>query len=98
MRTYKLEVVTPFKDIHTKEKYKAGKKLNNISEERAFELFSSPYHLVKFISCKDDENIESIKIENEELKAEIDNLKLENEALKSETSKSSDTEEKNQDE
>ncbi len=45
MRTYKLEVVTAFTDIHTKEKYKVGKKLK-VDEERAFELFSSPYHLV----------------------------------------------------
>ena len=70
MRTYKLEVVTAFTDIHTKEKYKVGKKLK-VDEERAFELFSSPYHLVKLISCDGDNDLESIKAENDELKKEI---------------------------
>lgn len=85
MRTYKLEVVTAFTDIHTKEKYKVGKKLK-VDEERAFELFSSPYHLVKLISCDGDNDLESIKAENDALKAENTELKAENDELKKEIS------------
>lgn len=74
MRTYNLKVVNSFKDIHTQEKYKAGKELKNISEERAFELFSSPHHLVQFISCDGIEDIDVIKEENNALKEQIDAL------------------------
>ena len=87
MRTYKVVVVTPFRDQHTKEKYVSGTELN-VSEERAFELFSSPSHLVKFVSCEGNEDLESIKAENDALKAEnatlktnIDNLTNDNEKL-----------------
>ena len=73
MRSYKLEVVKAFTDVHTKEKYKVGKKLK-VDEERAFELFSSPYHLVKLISCDGDTDLESIQAENAELKAENERL------------------------
>lgn len=85
MKTYKLEVVTAFTDIHTKEKYKVGKKLK-VDEERAFELFSSPYHLVKLISCDGNNDLESIKAENDALKAENTELKAENDELKKEIS------------
>ena len=87
MRTYKVVVVTPFRDQHTNEKYVSGTELN-VSEERAFELFSSPSHLVKFVSCEGNEDLESIKAENAALKAEnatlktsIDNLTRENAKL-----------------
>ena len=87
MRTYKVVVVTPFIDQHTNEKYVSGTELN-VSEERAFELFSSPSHLVKFVSCEGNEDLESIKAENDALKAEnatlktsIDNLTSDNEKL-----------------
>ena len=87
MRTYKVVVVTPFRDQHTDEKYVSGAELN-VSEERAFELFSSPSHLVKFVSCDGDEDLESIKAENDALKAEnttlktsVDNLTSDNEKL-----------------
>ena len=83
MRSYKLEVVKAFTDVHTKEKYKVGKKLK-VDEERAFELFSSPYHLVKLISCDGDTDLESIQAENAELKAENAELKAENAELKAE--------------
>ena len=49
MRTYKLVAAINFTDVHTDEKYKAGQELI-VSEERALELFSSPYHLVKYLS------------------------------------------------
>ena len=87
MRTYKVVVVTPFRDQKKKEKYVSGTELN-VSEERAFELFSSPSHLVKFVSCEGNEDLESIKAENDALKAEnatlktsIDNLTSDNEKL-----------------
>lgn len=87
MRTYKVVVVTPFRDQHTNEKYVSGTELN-VSEERAFELFSSPSHLVKFVSCEGNEDLESIKAENDALKVEnatlktnIDNLTNDNEKL-----------------
>ncbi len=80
MRSYKLEVVKAFTDVHTKEKYKVGKKLK-VDEERAFELFSSPYHLVRLISCDGDNNLESIQAENDALKAENAELKAENKRL-----------------
>lgn len=85
MRTYKLEVIKSFTDIHTKEKYKPGKKLK-VNEERAFELFSSPYHLVKLISCDGDNDSEIIKAENNALKVENAELKAENERLNEEVS------------
>lgn len=85
MRTYKLEVVKAFTDVHTKEKYKVGKKLK-VDEERAFELFSSPYHLVRLISCDGDNNLESIQAENDALKAENAELKAKNERLNEEAS------------
>ena len=85
MRSYKLEVVKAFTDVHTKEKYKVGKKIK-VDEDRAFELFSSPYHLVKLISCDGDNDLESIKAENEALKAENTELKAENDELKKEIS------------
>ena len=80
MRSYNLEVVKAFTDVHTKEKYKVGKKLK-VDEERAFELFSSPYHLVRLISCDGDNNLESIQAENDALKAENAELKAENKRL-----------------
>lgn len=87
MRTYKVVVVTPFRDQHTDEKYDSGLELN-VSEKRAFELFSSPSHLVKFVSCDGEEDLESIKTENDALKAEnaalktnVDNLTSDNEKL-----------------
>lgn len=85
MRSYKLEVVKAFTDVHTKEKYKVGKKLK-VDEERAFELFSSPYHLVRLISCDGDNNLESIQAENDALKAENAELKAKNERLNEEAS------------
>lgn len=91
MRSYKLEVVKAFTDVHTKEKYKVGKKLK-VDEERAFELFSSPYHLVKLISCDGDTDLESIQAENAELKAENAELKAENERLNEEASNVEDAE------
>lgn len=86
MRTYKVVVVTPFRDQHTNEKYVSGTELN-VSEERAFELFSSPSHLVKFVSCEGNEDLESIKAEN-------DTLKKSNETLNTETDKNKDKEQK----
>ena len=85
MRTYKLEVVKAFTDVHTKEKYKVGIKLK-VDEERAFELFSSPYHLVRLISCDGDNDLESIQAENDALKVENAELKAENERLNEEAS------------
>lgn len=85
MRSYKLEVVKAFTDVHTKEKYKVGKKLK-VDEERAFELFSSPYHLVRLISCDGDNDLESIQAENDALKAENAELKAKNERLNEEAS------------
>ena len=93
MRTYKVVIVTPFRDQHTNEKYVSGTELN-VSEERAFELFSSPSHLVKFVSCEGNEDLESIKAENDALKAEnatlktnIDNLTSVNEKLNADKNK-----------
>ena len=91
MRIYKLEVIKAFTDIHTKEKYKVGKKLK-VDEERAFELFSSPYHLVRFISCEGDNDLKSIQAENNVLKVENAELKAENERLKEEASNVEDAE------
>ena len=91
MRSYKLEVVKAFTDVHTKEKYKVGKKLE-VDEERAFELFSSPYHLVRLISCDGDNNLESIQAENDALKAENAELKAENKRLNEEASNVEDVE------
>ena len=91
MRTYKLEVVKAFTDVHTKEKYKVGKKLK-VDEERAFELFSSPYHLVRLISCDGDTDLESIQAENDALKAENAELKAENERLNEDASNVEDAE------
>lgn len=91
MRSYKLEVVKAFTDVHTKEKYKVGKKLK-VDEERAFELFSSPYHLVRLISCDGDNNLESIQAENDALKAENAELKAENKRLNEEASNVEDVE------
>lgn len=85
MRSYKLEVVKAFTDVHTKEKYKVGKKLK-VDEERAFELFSSPYHLVRLISCDGNNDLESIQAENDALKAENTELKAENKRLNEEAS------------
>ena len=85
MRSYKLEVVKAFTDVHTKEKYKVGKKLK-VDEERAFELFSSPYHLVRLISCDGDNDLESIQAENDALKAENAELKAKSERLNEEAS------------
>ncbi len=78
---YKLIVVNNFKDIHTDEEYTIGQELN-VSEERAFELFSSADHLVKFVSR--DGNLEEISADNEALKAENETLKVDVEKLKSE--------------
>lgn len=86
MKKYKLEVVRNFTDVYTKEKYQIGKELN-VEEERAFELFSSPYHLVKFISCEGNEDVKSVKKENDALKAEFEKIKTENDALKAELEK-----------
>lgn len=91
MRSYKLEVVKAFTDVHTKEKYKVGKKLK-VDEERAFELFSSPYHLVRLISCDGDNDLESIQAENDALKAENAELKAENKRLNEEASNVEDVE------
>lgn len=91
MRSYKLEVVKAFTDVHTKEKYKVGKKLK-VDEERAFELFSSPYHLVRLISCDGNNNLESIQAENDALKAENAELKAENKRLNEEASNVEDVE------
>lgn len=91
MRIYKLEVIKAFTDIHTKEKYKVGKKLK-VDEERAFELFSSPYNLVRLISCEGDNDLKSIQAENNVLKVENAELKAENERLKEEASNVEDAE------
>lgn len=91
MRSYKLEVVKAFTDVHTKEKYKVGKKLK-VDEERAFELFSSPYHLVRLISCDGDNDLESIQAENDALKAKNAELKAENKRLNEEASNVEDVE------
>lgn len=91
MRTYKLEVVKAFTDVHTKEKYKVGKKLK-VNEERAFELFSSPYHLVRLISCDGDNDLKGIQAENDALKAENAELKAENKKLNEEASNVEDAE------
>lgn len=107
MRTYKLVAAINFTDVHTDEKYKAGQELN-VSEERALELFSSPYHLVKYVSHEDDTDIASIisekdalKTENDTLKKDLENLtedklKLQLENNKDDTSgKTEDTSKKN---
>lgn len=52
---YTVEIMMDFTDIHTKEEYKKGKQIA-VSEERALELFSSGYHLVRFVKR---ENIET---------------------------------------
>lgn len=83
MKTYKLNVVTAFRDQHTQEKYKPGTELN-VSEERALELFSSQHHLVQYISCEGEEEVNSIKAENDALKAENTSLKAEVENLTNE--------------
>ena len=94
MRKYKLEVVKPFTDINTKEKYKLGKKIT-VEEERAFELFSSKYHIVKLISVSGNDDYEIIKAENDALKAEIDMLKVEIEKTNNKTENSEKQQEKN---
>lgn len=86
MRTYKLVAAINFTDVHTDEKYKAGQELN-VSEERALELFSSPNHLVKYVSHEDDTDIASIISEKDTLKTENDTLKKDLENLTEEYDK-----------
>lgn len=47
---YTLKVVTPFTDTYDETKHYTKNEEIIVSEERALELFSSDYHLVKFIS------------------------------------------------
>ena len=106
MRNYKLVAAINFTDIHTKEKYKAGQELN-VSEERALELFSSPNHLVKYVSHEEDIDVNSIiaekdalKTENDTLKDNLDNLTAKYEKLKlqvEKTNNNDDTSDKNKD-
>lgn len=90
MRTYKLVAAINFTDVHTDEKYKAGQELN-VSEERALELFSSPNHLVKYVSHEDDDDTDiasiisekdALKTENDTLKKDLENLTEEYDKLK----------------
>jgi len=47
---YTLKVVTPFTDTYDETKHYTKNEEIIVTEERALELFSSDYHLVKFIS------------------------------------------------
>lgn len=52
---YTVEIMMNFTDIHDNSiKYIKGQKIN-VSEKRALELFSSDYHLVKFVT-REEEN------------------------------------------
>jgi hypothetical protein len=88
MRTYTLKARRDFTDKYDNSvKYKENQEIT-VEEERAFELLSSDYSLVKYVSHTDDnkdlEEVENIKKENEEIKAENDTVKAENESLKTE--------------
>lgn len=88
MRLYNLKAQRDFRDKYTKEDYTKGQELVNIEEERALELLSSDNSLVKYVSHIDDnkdlEEVENIKKESEEAKAQVETLKAENDALKAE--------------
>ena len=49
MFEYSLEVVNAFTDKNTNQSYKPGD-IIKVTEERALELFSSNYHVVKFLN------------------------------------------------
>lgn len=82
MRKYKLAVVTGFTDKNTSKKYKKNDILENVEEERAFELFSSEHHLVKYVSFEEDENKNALVDENKTLKEEKEKLEEEIKSLK----------------
>ena len=54
MRTYKLKVAMPFTDKYDEERKYKKNEIIDVTEERALELFSSDYHLVKYVSYEDD--------------------------------------------
>ena len=88
MRTYTLKARRDFTDKYDNSvKYKENQEIT-VDEERAFELLSSDYSLVKYVSHTDDnkdlEEVENIKKESEKIKAENDTVKAENETIKAE--------------
>lgn len=72
MRTYKLKVAMPFTDKYDEERKYKKNEIIDVTEERALELFSSDYHLVKYVSYED--NNSEILEENKSLKKEIELL------------------------
>jgi hypothetical protein len=86
MRTYKLKVAMPFTDKYDEERKYKKNEIIDVTEERALELFSSDYHLVKYVSYEDDNNGEILE-ENKSLKKEIELLNSKIVELESSTKK-----------
>lgn len=87
---YKLKVRTGFTDKYDETKKYVANEIIEVSEERALELLSSETPVVRYVSRKENETIETLKVENaklekdkESLEETIETLKVEIKDLKS---------------